>query len=774
MKIIFRWIFILSFSGCIVCYGGNTGSHSESDSEELSPQAVEQLSQQTAGAQLPLRLPPKEGDNVACFVLNVKQGNCVFLRGPSGTVVVDAGTQIPGRLGERSFLEGGNAFQKWNDFKASYQDVIEWCFTGAGVVSFVITHLDVDHYLYIPFLAKFAAEQGVPLNFFIGVTQENEIREFLSYLQQLRIPQKQYQIFGHRTPTRRDKNNVLSEEEPFFPNWKHFFVVGKDICTEPCPVAVVRIERTLTATLGSECASFHTLIPINGLTHPTDRNAQSLVLLFEHQGSNILFTGDATEDTLKAILGNRYPKTQSVDEEVEQLFLECADEQAILHYDRFSQDLSPLARQQLMHTLVVSAISKRNRCLLGGVNLIMEPHHGSDQEGSNFWLPTVIKMSGWNFCGSICSADALESIYGHPKHSTSWVDFPPSARGPRKPVLTKTPFKGGHERDRFITKRTDTSKHVFQTALVDVYQFLFTDVGMLIRYHDIVSQLTSTRGLSLYSRNLWDVFLQGPLQFFTLGGLRGAFLTNRNIFATRSIQNIPTLLVVFHLLQHTEDKQLFLDNVRSFCDQLKSSPVSVFGVSPDMLASIGIPFEQETEERPIEFLLAEPEPFIVSHTEPTPPTNYKTINVPPDGNCGIAAVLCGLGLQASYDSGTILDLRTRAADLVPSEDDGLDLSLVQAQKTRIAGWKKWLAIEDFQYIAQVIERPIVVITDVDNVWNYYRFEVGRPGANGSIPGGLMGAEAILDQYVQANDEPLFVYHQSKGDGIRHFQALVHK
>jgi hypothetical protein len=298
-----------------------------------------------------------------------------------------------------------------------------------------------------------------------------------------------------------------------------------------------------------------------------------------------------------------------------------------------------------------------------------------------------------------------------------------------------------------------------------VYLFLFTYAGMSVRYHgdgkDIEGQLTSTGGLSLYSRNLWGVFLQGALQPFTLGSLCGTFSTDRKIFTTRSIQNIPALLVVFYLL-HPEDQQLLLDNARKFCDQLELSPLFVFGVSPDMLASIGL--ELPSIEPPaLEFELPPPERR----------SNYTIINVPNDGNCGIAAVLCGLNPQTfSQGYPDILRLRQGAAGFVPQEDADLELiRLVQEQKARIAGWKKWLAIEDFHYIAQAIGRPILVITNVNGAWNYHRFALGRPGESAAILGGPSGAEAILDDNLNC----LFVYHESKdgGDARRHFQAIVH-
>ncbi|MDR2396794.1 MAG: hypothetical protein LBD69_03010 [Puniceicoccales bacterium] len=764
MEIASRLIFILALSGCIVCYGGNGGSRvSSSDSEELSPQAIGQLVQATVGTPPRWSLLPLQdaSRDVACFVLNVKQGNCVFLRGPAGTVVVDAGTQVTGTVSPKR-----NVFQKWASFKERYRDVIDYCFTNVAVVSFVITHLDIDHYLYVPFLARFAVEHRVThLNFFIGVTNEQEIAGFVHHLQQSNILPKQCHFFRHLTPTRRSNANFSVKKDEFFPNWKRFSPTSP---TEK--EAGINIENILQRTLGSPCARFHTLIPINGLTDPTDKNAQSLVLLFEHQGSNILFTGDATGDTLEAILGNLHPATQTVDDQVEKLFLEYG--QDILNCDKFNQYLDILGiqnQQQLMHTLVVSAISKRNRQLLLSVNLIMESHHGSDQKGCNLWLPVVIKMSGCNFCGSICSADALESTYGHPRHFTlAGVLFPPSAKGLRKLVFSKTPFKGGSEGNRFITKKADTSKNVFQTALVDVYQFLFTHDGMFVHYQDIRGQLTSTGGLSAYSRWFWDKLLAGELQTLDGAFLHGAFSANNRLLATKHIapghvRNTPALLTFFHLVS-AEDQQLLLGNVCKFCGQFDLNPLLVFWVSPDMLTSIGLPWEP-TEENPMELPPA----------EPTPPTNYRIIDVPNDGNCGIVAILRGLNPQiSSHDlHQQILDLRCIAATLVPSED--ADTSLVQEQTIRIGGWKKWLAIEDFQYIAQAVKRPIVVITNVDNVWNYYRFEVGGPGDNGAIDDGQSGAEVILDCYFDANKGCLFVYYESTNGDIskRHFNAIVH-
>ncbi|MDR0755957.1 MAG: MBL fold metallo-hydrolase [Puniceicoccales bacterium] len=220
MKMISRLIFILAFSGCIICYG-NGGS--DSDSEEFLPQAFETLlkEQKDASVERPFLLP--DGDGVSCFVLNVKQGNCVFLRGPSGTVVVDAGTQIPGRL---SYLPKRNSSPKWDEFAEKYSDVIEYCFKDVSRVSFVITHLDIDHYSYIPFLARVAVEQGVKrLNFFIGVTNEQEMKDFSNHLWELQIPRQQCHFFGHHTPMRRSNASLLlMPEGPMFPSWNHFFL----------------------------------------------------------------------------------------------------------------------------------------------------------------------------------------------------------------------------------------------------------------------------------------------------------------------------------------------------------------------------------------------------------------------------------------------------------------------------------------------------------------------------------------------------------------------
>ncbi|MDR0647212.1 MAG: hypothetical protein LBF43_02115 [Puniceicoccales bacterium] len=771
MKIVSRLIFTLALSGCIACYGGPGGS--SSDSEELPVQALEQLTQTTNADRSLLSLSPLVAHDVACFVLNVKQGNCVFLRGPSGTVVVDAGTQISGLV---DFSAGHQPSKKWDAFRERYSDVINYCFTGVPIVSFVITHLDIDHYLYVPFLAKFAVANGARgLNFFIGINIEYNIKEFTKHLCQLQIEPGRYQMFGHCTPTRRNKDNFFSVRDQMFPSWQRFAIAEDGIGREPWSLET--IEGTLNKTLGSEHAHFHTLIPINGLKNPEKDNAESLVLLFEHQGSNILFTGDATGDTLEAILGNRYTMTQSVDAAVEQLFFKSSDMQAILNYSGFSpeiqEELRPLIDslriendQQLTHTLAVSSISKRNRHLLSSVNLMMESHHGSDQEGCNAWLPMVKAMSGCNFCGSISSTDALQSMYGHPRHLTfSGVDFPPSARGLRKPVFTNTPSEIGWKIDRFTTKQANTKKNVFQTALVDVYQFLFTNDGMGINYHmhgePMGGQLTSTGGLSVYSRNLWERFLKEvPLRACDLSYLHGAFSRDHSIFATKHIapghiRNTPALLTVRHSLRYDEDKQLLLANAHAFCSLFELNPVFVFGVSPDTLQEIGLEYSPE---------------------EPLSLTNYTPMDVPDDGDCGIAAVLCGLNPEQFFAEDPhdhILRLRHDAAELVPLEDDGS--GLMQEQKTRIASGKRWLAIEDFQYIARVIERPILVITNVDGSWNWHRFELEGEGESGSgiIPDGRAGVEAILDANFEDNPGRLFVYHESRGDVIRHFQAIVH-
>ncbi|MDR1208016.1 MAG: hypothetical protein LBJ89_01545 [Holosporales bacterium] len=536
-----------------------------SDSSLLDPDYAERIVGGIFEGQIPLQpLSRAEVSDVDCFVLNVGAGNCVFLRGPCGVVVVDAGTLIPGyqfNQANQKTLE-----ERWCDFCSRNENILD-IFSGIGQVTFIATHLDVDHCVFIPYLVRHAIALNngkININFCIGA-KIGEAQNFLKACYAA-CGGVSYNVF-----VQEPLGSLVGNTLPF---WRH--VQSDD------PVSFSKIEEILANTLGSHLAHFHVLVPVSGLVHPEDRNSQSLVLLFEHFGSTILFTGDATKDTLEAILGDRDSVTREDDRSAIEWFLNEYTEGAV---DRLQVD-----RLQI----VISAVSKRNRRLLKHVNLIMESHHGSEDEGCNLWVPKIIELSCDNFCGCLSSSDPF-GTYGHPRHATvNFVKFPQSAMGFLKDVLSCTVAASGSAVDRLVYKTAKTKKNIFQTIFVAAYQILFRNTGMSIYCQDREQQeLTKHGGFSLYTQHFWDYFLiGGDIAFHTLNG---AIQANNSLLRLYTAFECSPLSLQVEMLP-LRHKCAFLENVDAFLRMFKLDPGLVFGRFQDILNLNGSSSEIRIED----------------------------------------------------------------------------------------------------------------------------------------------------------------------------------
>ena len=491
--------------------------------------------QETAPNDNQLDVLKNDPQGVECFILDVGAGNCVFLHSSTGTVVVDSGSSAVG----------------YEDFSEKNRSVIEKCFSGINQVTFISTHIDQDHCNYIPKLAKFAVEnnKSININFLVGGELNDETNIFYQDCSQA-CNKYPFNFIVHSTNKRQNINNI-DEKQNKLPSL-HLYNDGQTLC-------INYVEQMLKDTLGC-IANFYILSPVNGLIKPESSNSQSIVLLFEHRGSTILFTGDATGDTLEAILGNRSETTTDTDEEILNLFLSGQIYEVIYDYDSTLR--------------VISAVSKRNRRLLRNVNLLMIPHHGSDKDGCNLWLPKIIQMSKNKFCGCIVSANPLNSQYGHARHAAiDMIDFPQSARGIKKESISCTPFKGGNKPDRFVRKIKITTKNIFQVEKTGFCQVTFDNSGMKI-CHKELQRLTTNGGFSLYNNHFWDLFVSEEESAIFI--LYGAFLANNNIFKMKDINgNLPIFLKLQEL--NEEQNNLFLYNVDCFLSSFELSQKDVFG-----------------------------------------------------------------------------------------------------------------------------------------------------------------------------------------------------
>lgn len=258
-------------------------------------------------------------------------------------------------------------------------------------------------------------------------------------------------------------------------------------------LSISEIQQNLNQTLGS--GSFNFLIPINGLLNPAKKNSQSLVFTFEHNGSTVLFTGDATGDTLEGILG--HPKKSTKNKKV-------------IAENFLNGNIASSPEE------IISAISSRNRDLLRHINLFLNPHHGAEDKGCSNWLPTIIRLSQENFCGAIFSAPG-GGQHGHPRNWIDFVEFPQSAIGDKRKLFSCIKKSKSKEKV-YISKMQQTSRQVYETCIVPYYSFLFTKDGIVYE-NENNRPITSLSGWSLYTQKFLDMIRKGGTDnFYRLSG----------------------------------------------------------------------------------------------------------------------------------------------------------------------------------------------------------------------------------------------------------------
>lgn len=219
---------------------------------------------------------------------------------------------------------------------------------GAEIKAIIITHTDDDHYNYLGegWLKEFLPK-GTPI--YVGGSFENA----KGIIEKLGV----------------DSSQLYSR------------VLGKPWYNSPTTsLTNENIEEKLN-TLIPECV-FNFLCSPRELIHSDETNPQSLVFLLTYGGRSILFTGDATGETLDCCLYGETP---------------------------------------------LSEIVGKNRKMLKRVNILVVPHHGSETDGSFRWTYYVLKHSRGNFLGAIISVDPHTSPYGHAHNWIRELSFPKSA-----------------------------------------------------------------------------------------------------------------------------------------------------------------------------------------------------------------------------------------------------------------------------------------------------------------------------------------------------------
>lgn len=372
MKVFKSFIFLFLF----LCNLGSSASSSSSpESDNLSPPPSLPLTSTEAGGDAFISIIKPEiflEDAIYLFAFNVGQGNFILLRHKETVILVDAGSK--------------NKDDKRPCFP-NPKDRVEACLKGAEIKAVIITHTDDDHYNYLgkDWLKKFL-QKGAPI--YVGGTFENAKR----IIEGLGVDSSQL----------------------------HSRVLGRSWYNSPTTsLTNENIEEKLNVLIPG-CV-FNFLCSPRELIHSDETNPQSLVFLLTYGGRSILFTGDATGETLDCCLYGGSP---------------------------------------------LPDIVGKNRELMKRVNILMVPHHGSETDGSFRWTHYVLKHSKENFLGAIISVDPHTSPYGHAHNWIRELSFPASARSDEFfRIAYGTKEEAGRGRDTYCWKENLTHNRIYITGM---------------------------------------------------------------------------------------------------------------------------------------------------------------------------------------------------------------------------------------------------------------------------------------------------------------------
>ncbi len=394
------------------------------------------------------------------------QGNFILLKHRDHIMILDGGTQSPGFSGSNAFAEGKSP-SNWKEFLVKNRYILNEIFSKAQISAVLITHPDSDHYAWLGGLFDFAYEKNnnnkLPeVSFFLG--GKGKDFEYCRSIAEKRC--NKYFLYTREISQNSSFQGTLGaqgviSEDPWI-KWV-LYRPGKDS-------VLVRsnyeIETLLHNIMG---ANVSVLSPMpNVVRTALDNNSSSLVIHVNFGVGSVLFTGDATGNTMDAVYGDtKNPDT------------------------------------------LVSAVSRRNRSLLRRVNFLIAPHHGSETEGSPFWLSQIIKLSSNSFVGSMFCAPSYSSQFKHPNRYIDTILFPASAKSWTHEI--------GYYREAKRRKKT-TNNSLFITAFAKygTYWLNLSEDGMFLFSDESgeLEQLISKNGWSMYTDRLlnlgytgnWDMF----------------------------------------------------------------------------------------------------------------------------------------------------------------------------------------------------------------------------------------------------------------------------
>ena len=270
----------------------------------------------------------------------------------------------------------------------------------------------------------------------------------------------------------------------------------------------------------------------------SDNNSKSLVISINFGVGTILFTGDATGNTVNSIYG-----------------------------DTMTKDIN------------INAVSLKNRNLLRRVNFLIGPHHGSETDGSYSFLFKIIKLSYNSFVGVIfCAPDT--SQYKHPNSYIDLVQWPLSAKSWEHKI-------GYYREDKkrikilyypiFITCYSKFGTYWLNFSLDGMFMFSEKSNKLVKFVYESGWSKHTNRLLNLQSSEFLPIVLNNPqeLSVYNANGETPFLhlLRLNNELSNNNISLIKNMLLVSLLISDDENIIYFVNylknkyNLKSFCDK---------------------------------------------------------------------------------------------------------------------------------------------------------------------------------------------------------------
>lgn len=482
MRTVVRFFLVLLFFICLCVH--SMESDSSADNLLLFDKEVAELPKNaTVSVINPLMEKGKmkwSDGSLNIFPFASGQGNFILLKCEDRIIILDAGSQSPGFSGKNVFNEGRSPLS-WDMFLKQYKNILDEIFSEAQIKAVIITHPDSDHYDWLGGLFNFALEKNrngrlKRISFFIGGRGEdfeycniiynnvlkNVCEDCCFYIREISSDCVFKKTLGTHSVLL-DRKGLKEVEDPWV-RWELYRPKDPG-CNDGYDNN--EVEDILSRIVGKG-TNVSVLSPTpNVVRTALDNNSNSLVIHVNFGVGSVLFTGDATGNTLDAVYGD----TKNLDS----------------------------------HTV---AVSVRNRSLLKRVNFLIAPHHGSETEGSPFWLSHIMKLSSNSFIGSIFCAP-YASQFLHPNRYIDTVHFPASAKSWRHQI--------GYYRDKKKRQKM-TSNSIFITSFAQygAYWLNLSENGMFLFSDESgeLEQLVSKNGWSMYTDQLLNLGYTGNWNAF--------------------------------------------------------------------------------------------------------------------------------------------------------------------------------------------------------------------------------------------------------------------